>query len=249
MSIDTYEFDGLKTIHNHEFLNDPAFKNAYARGVKAADQDYQWYWRVHIGLWAARHASTLPGDFVECGVNRGFLSSAIMQLLDWDRTGRTFFLMDTFTGVDPRYITEEERAGGTLERTQRERDIGFLVTGSDLAWRNFSEWCNTRIIEGVIPETLKQVTPNQVAFLHIDMNCSPPEVAAMEHFWDRLVPGAPVVFDDYAYYGYRTQKVAIDAFAMERGATVASLPTGQGLLIKPGSQRRGWWARFFTRGL
>src|SRR3954465_3528688 len=117
-----YDFDGLRTIHNHEFLDDEVFKQAYARGVQAAGQDYRWYWRVHMGLWAARHAAGLPGDFVECGVNRGFLSSSIMQMLDWDRTGRTFYLMDTFTGLDPRYITDEERNNGVLERTRRERD-------------------------------------------------------------------------------------------------------------------------------
>lgn len=190
--MDFYDFDGLKTIHNHEFLTDEIFKRAYARGVEAAGQDYNWYWRVHIGLWAARHATTLPGDFVECGVNRGFLSSSIMQMLDWDRTGRMFYLMDTFTGLDPRYITDEERQNGVLERTQHERDIGFLVTGSTIARRNFAEWRNVAIIEGAIPETLDQAKPEKVAFLHIDMNCAPPEVAAMEYFWDRLTPGAPI---------------------------------------------------------
>lgn len=233
-----YDFDGLRSIHNHEFMDDATFKQAYARGVQAAGQDYRWYWRVHIGLWAARHAAHLPGDFVECGVNRGFLSSAIMQMLDWDRTGRTFYLMDTFTGLDPRYITEEERDNGILERTQRERDSGFLVTGSALARQNFAEWQNVVIIEGAIPETLDRMMAEQVAFLHIDMNCAPPEIAAIEHFWDRLVPGAPILLDDYAYDGYRPQKVAMDAFARGKGVAIASLPTGQGLLIKPGVASR-----------
>ncbi|MFO1082638.1 MAG: hypothetical protein U1E23_18685 [Reyranellaceae bacterium] len=62
--------------------DDEVFKQAYARGVQAAGRDYRWQWRVHIGLWAARHAAHPPGDFVECGVNRGFLSSSIMQMLD-----------------------------------------------------------------------------------------------------------------------------------------------------------------------
>jgi hypothetical protein len=228
-----FESDGLRTIHNHEFLDDDVFKQAYARGVQAAGQDYRWYWRVHIGLWAARHAAHLPGDFVECGVNRGFLSSSIMQMLDWDSTGRTFYLMDTFTGLDPRYITEEERQNGVLERTEHERRNGFLVSGSQLARANFAQWRNVLIIEGAIPETLAQATPQQVAFLHIDMNCSPPEVAAIEHFWNRLVPGAPVLLDDYAYHGYRTQKIAMDGFARGKGVAIASLPTGQGLLLKP----------------
>jgi hypothetical protein len=65
------------------------------------------------------------------------------------------------------------------------------------------------------------------------MNCSPPEVAAIRHLWDRLTPGAPVLLDDYAGFGYEWQKIGMDVFASERGLSILSLPTGQGLLIKP----------------
>ena len=65
------------------------------------------------------------------------------------------------------------------------------------------------------------------------MNCSPPEIAALEFFWDRLVPGAFILLDDYAYYGHKSQKLAIDAATRSKKVDVASLPTGQGLLIKP----------------
>lgn len=65
------------------------------------------------------------------------------------------------------------------------------------------------------------------------MNCMPPEVAALEYLWDRLVDGAVVLFDDYAYYGYRQQKLGIDACAERLGVPVLSLPTGQGLIIRP----------------
>src|SRR5712692_9032713 len=80
---DIYDEDGLRSIHNHEFMIDPSFRKAYNRGVFAAG-DYWWHWRVHIGLWGAYSACKLDGDFVECGVNRGFLSSAIMEYLNWD---------------------------------------------------------------------------------------------------------------------------------------------------------------------
>ena len=98
---------------------------------------------------------------------------------------------------------------------------------------NFAERKNVCIIVGAIPETLEQIDTQSVAFLNIDMNCSPPEVAAIRHLWDHLMPGAPVLLDDYAYYGYESQKIGMDAFATERGLSILSLPTGQGLLIKP----------------
>jgi len=42
-----------------------------------------------------------------------------------------------------------------------------------------------------------------------------------------------VLLDDYAAYGYDALAKAIDAAAAARGAEVLSLPTGQGLILKP----------------
>jgi hypothetical protein len=80
---------------------------------------------------------------------------------------------------------------------------------------------------------LGQVHAEKIAYLHLDMNCSAPEVAAIQFLWERLVPGAVVLLDDYAYYGYLSQKIAMDQFAQEKETKILSLPTGQGLLVKP----------------
>jgi hypothetical protein len=52
-------------------------------------------------------------------------------------------------------------------------------------------------------------------------------------FWKGLVPGALMLLDDYAYRGHCPWKVAMDRFAQTRANNILSLPTGQGLLIKP----------------
>ncbi len=227
-----YDQDGLRTIHNHDFIRQPSFCKAYERGCQAAD-DYRWHWRVYIGLWAAFSASKLDGDFVECGVNRGFMSSAIMESLDWDSLNKTFYLLDTFEGLEERYVSDEDRECGAIWKNERLLEDGFYVRGVDSVKANFSQWKNIRIIPGPVPETLNGVETKKVAYLHLDMNCSPPEVAALNFFWDRLLPGAFVIFDDYAYHGYESQKNALDAVAKERNVMIAGLPTGQGLLIKP----------------
>lgn len=232
MPADAYDQDGLISYHNHEFMQDPRFNAAYQRGVEAAARDYNWHWRVHIGLWAAQTAVRLPGDFVECGVNRGFLSSSIMRLLDWDTLGRTFYLLDTFRGIDARYLSDDDRRERVEAKSAAFIEQGFYVTDVDTVRRNFAEWRHAVIVEGPIPETLPRVNSERIAFLHIDLNCAAPEVAALEYFWPRLQIGAPVLLDDYAYHGYRHQKVAMDALATRLGVAIASLPTGQGLLIR-----------------
>ena len=230
-----YAQDGLVSVHSHAFMQDPSFTRAYARGIKAIGgrDSYRCHWRIHIGLWAATVGSRLQGDFVECGVNRGFLSSAIMEYLDWNSLGRDFYLLDTFTGLDERFVSRSEREAGALLKNMENLQSGFYVTGVDGVRANFAQWPRAHIVEGAIPDTLEQVTARRVAYLHLDMNCAPPEVAALTYFWDRLAPGAPVLLDDYAYLGYTPQKLAMDDFARARAVTVCSLPTGQGLIIKP----------------
>lgn len=228
-----YNEGGLWTIHNHDFMDDAAYLTAYARGVEAVGKDYNWHWRIHVGLWAAKCANKLPGDFVECGVNRGFMSSAIMNYLSWNSVGRHYYLLDTFAGIDERFVLEAERQSGILEKAKLHLASGVYTNNVALVRQNFSEWQNVHIIEGAIPETLSQVDTENVAFLHLDMNCAPPEVAAAEYFWDRLVPGAFILLDDYAFHSFEHQKAAMDDFAARHNVSILSLPTGQGLMIKP----------------
>jgi hypothetical protein len=230
-----YAEDGLISVHSHAFMRDPAFARAYERGVRAIGgaDTYGWHWRVHIGLWAARIASGLAGDFVECGVNRGFMSSAVMEYLDWNSQQRDFWLLDTFAGLDPRFISDQERAAGALRRNAESLRSGFYVEGAEGVRANFAQWPRARIVQGAIPETLGQVSATRVAYLHLDMNVAPPETAALGYFWDKLSAGAPVLLDDYAYLGHGVQRVAMDEFTRERGIAICSLPTGQGLIIKP----------------
>lgn len=224
-----YSADGLRSVHNHDFVRDPAFARAYARGVVAAGEDYDWKWRVHIGLWAATSAARLDGDFVECGVNRGFLSSAIMELLDWDTLGKTFWLLDTFTGVDETILPPAERE---LVQHRPPRHGSAYVHGVDTVRRNFGAWENVRMIVGSIPSTLSLIDTDAVAYLHLDMNASTPEVSALDALWPRLTRGAVVLLDDWGYHGFEPQHEAMSAFARDHGLPIASLPTGQGLLLK-----------------
>ena len=226
-----YARDGLFTHHNDHFRDDTRFQDAYARGVRAAfGIDPQIEWRVHVALWAAANAIRVPGDFVECGVNAGFISSAIMQYLDWSGIGRRFYLIDTFNGPVLTQFSEQEV--GRLRAVEDAAARGAYVKDLERVRANFTEWPNVDLIQGVIPEILPTLGIKEVAFLHIDMNCAWPECAALEHFWGRLSPGALVLFDDYAYFDYGRTTALVDCTVASLGARILSLPTGQGLTIK-----------------
>ncbi len=223
----TYDRDGLATIHNADFLREPRFRAAYAAGVKAAGEDYQWEWRVRVGLWAARHARGLEGDFVECGVQRGFLSRAIMEYLDWAAVPKTFYLLDTYAGLVQEQIRDEEYALG-----RRAGAEGRYANSFAEVCETFAPFPNVRIVRGAVPGTLTEIASERVAYLSIDMNCVEPEIAAGEYLWPRLVSGGVLLLDDYAYAGYEPQKRAWDEFARAKGFEILELPTGQGIVVK-----------------
>lgn len=229
-----YNYNGLTThphvIHNHDFMRDPRFVSAYDRGIQAAKgYDQKNYWRVHVALWCASIANKLPGDFVECGVWRGILSSAIVQYLDWNKLDRRFFLFDTFCGIDESQLTSEEISKGNIPHFRQEHGTDVY----DEVVANFASYKNVIITRGSVPASLNEVAINRVCFLSIDMNNAAPEIAAAAHFWDRLSPGAPIILDDYGQVTYEVQKRAFDKFAADRGVEILALPTGQGLIIKP----------------
>ena len=229
-----YAADGIFTVHQPRFRNDPAFRAAYSRGIAASagiDPDFEW--RVHVALWAAACAMRVPGDFIECGVNAGFISSAIMRYLDWAAVPRKFYLVDTFAGPDFGQYSEGEMRSGRVAVAQRALRHGAYVRDMDRVRGNFQEWPNALLVQGAVPDILSSLPVERAAFLHLDLNCAAPEGAALEHFWPRLAPGAFVLLDDYAYAGCQEQTRTLDRTAQAIGAEpVLALPTGQGLLIK-----------------
>ena len=228
-----YSDDGLLTMHSDQFRRDPLFQAAYARGVQATRGiDPKFEWRVHVALWAASRAMAVPGDYVECGVNAGFISSAIMHRLNWRSVDRRFFLIDTFSGPVLSQYSAGEAGRGRLKLAEEALAAGAYVTDLDRIAANYSEWPNAVVVQGAVPEALPALDIANVAFLHIDMNCAYPEQAALEFFWDRLSPGALVLFDDYVYFGHDCQNQAIGETARCLGTEVLSLPTGQGLIIR-----------------
>jgi len=228
-----YARDGLFTMNNDHFRRDPAFAAAYARGVAASQGvDPKMEWRVHVALWAASTALGAAGDFVECGVNAGFVSSAIMRYLDWNNTGRAFFLIDTFAGPVLAQYSPPEIGKNRRKAAECAIAAGAYVTDLHRVRANFSEWPNAIVVQGAVPDVLPSVSAGAIAFVHLDMNCAMPERAALEFFWPRMPAGGIVLLDDYAYYENDSLAESIDLLAARLGFRVLSLPTGQGLIVK-----------------
>ena len=224
----TYTNDLLYTHHNSDFIREKKFSEAYALCKQLGGrllENYDIQWRIHVVCWAAAHAAKLEGDFVDCGVYSGFSPRAICHYVDFDQLNKTYYLMDTFSGMDERYSS-----GYEMERNKK---LGYaevdLYQQVKETFKNFK----AKIIKGSIPDTLPEADCDKVSFLSIDMNSEVPEIAALEYFWPKMVSGGMIVLDDYGYPGCLNQKIAHDKFAASKGVGVLSLPTCQGLIIKP----------------
>jgi len=222
-----YRQDGLVTQHHANFMNEEKFVSAYSLGEATGSWNgWPTHWRSHVACWAAYRGKFLDGDFVECGVNKGAISRMVMEYIGFaGLDGRKFYLIDTYEGLSAEQISEEERAEG--------RHLIMYEECYEEVKRTFAPFANAIIVRGRIPEVLPKVEPDKVCYLSIDMNVAEPEIAAAEYFWDRMVPGAAMLLDDYGWLGHDVQRNAFNKFAADRNVPLLCLPTGQGLILKP----------------
>lgn len=201
------------------FLKDKVFMNTVLANEPTA-VELSLLWRQHVLCWAARQCVRLPGDYVEAGCYKGFTAKLICDYIGFaEHPDKTYYLYDAF-----------EHASDMAHHAMPEH--GESLHGQVCA--RFAGYPNVRVIKGLVPDSFVQGIPEQVAFMHIDMNNAPAEVAVLEALFDRLSPGGMIVFDDYGWLGYSPQQEAEDGWLMARGRSerILELPTGQGLLVK-----------------
>lgn len=205
--------DNLFTFgRNLSFLDDGPLMTALSANATTVTER-AILWRTAVLTWAARQGLRLEGDFVECGCYRGTTARILCEATNLMESGKKFYLYDSFAS-DPR-IPE-------LGPAQFEAQVR----------RRFSDLSNVVVTAGWVPSVLDRVAPEKIAFMHIDMNKAAAEVGALEKLFEKMVPGAVLVLDDYGWVQYREQKEAEDAFLASLGYTVLELPTGQGLVIR-----------------
>lgn len=196
------------------WVNDDEFVTAMNRHAQTTVEK-GIVWRTATLAWAARQALRVPGDFVECGCYKGTTARILCDIVDL--SPRKFYLYDLFEGAE-----------GISNHAMPEHgpELFEWVTA------RFSEMPNVIVTKGRVPESFSQAAPEQISFLHIDMNNVTAEIAALEALFDKVSPGGIIILDDYGWIGYVDQQLAERAWFAERGYAVLEMPTGQGLVIK-----------------
>lgn len=213
-----YTGDNLFTYHrNLSFLEDEKLMTAFHQHAKTPVEQAT-LWRMSIVAWGARNGMRLDGDFVECACYKGTTARIICDYLDFStHPERHYYLYDLF---------EHDSSMPHHHMPEHSEQLFEYVTG------RFSDTPNVTVTQGKVPEILAEVAPEKIAFIHIDLNNADAEIGALNILFERMVPGAVLILDDYGWFDYRAQKLAEDSWMGQRGYQIMELPTGQGLLIK-----------------
>jgi O-methyltransferase len=202
---------------NNSMFDDLKFVSAWQSNAET-DADRAIVWRRYILACAAYHCAQLDGDFVECGAYKGVGMKTVIDYLGGAEFEKTFWGYDLF-----------EHDASMAHHSMAEHDPGLF----DKVKAKFVDYHRVNLIKGEIPKIFEGNSPQQIAYLHIDLNEAPAEIAALDCLFDRVVPSGMVILDDYEWAdAYRPQKLAEDPWFEARGYRVMPLPTGQGLVFK-----------------
>ena len=234
-----YRADGMRVRNkNFGFLVEEEFSAAWAtmlsgeHGPRRAEKFFNGNvpdirWRAHINCWAAATASRLEGDFVELGTATGIQAGTICAFLDFAKQKRNFFLFDTFAGIpEIDGMTDAEKSYA------RSSNSTFYFDCFEAVSQNFKKYDNVKITRGILPEALNTVAIEKIAYMHIDLNNAAAEIKSFEILFPKVVPGAIVILDDYAFAGHENQYLRWNNFLKDKKIQIATLPTGQGIFIK-----------------
>lgn len=201
---------------NNSMIRDASFMESWQRNL-VSKSDEAIIWRRYILAMAGFHCSHLEGDFVECGAYQGVGAKTVLDYLGGSAFPKTFWLYDLFEHKEDSVNHAMPAHGPQLHQQVVDR---------------FAAYPNVRILKGYLPQVLEEGAPEKIAYLHIDLNQAPAEIATLEALFDRVVPGGMIILDDYEMYFYRAQKTAEDSWFGARGYKVFPLPTSQGFVIK-----------------
>ncbi|OQA34685.1 MAG: Macrocin-O-methyltransferase (TylF) [Betaproteobacteria bacterium ADurb.Bin341] len=205
-----------------------AFNLTQFRDIDALEMLQALMWRHYMVYWsaacAARRTSSSVKNLVECGVCDGLTSFFAMTAAANSGQEWGAYLYDAREGMRDDLLLDREKGN--------EGEYSYLNV--DVTRSNLSMFGNrVRFNKGFIPDSFAvSENPDQIVWLHIDLNSATPTIAALEYFWDKMASGGVILFDDYSWPGYEdTKNLVLDWFKGKDGILLP-LPTGQAMIYK-----------------
>ena len=162
----------------------------------------------------ARAQVGLGGDFAEVGVFEG----ASARLLAEVKGANTLHLFDTFEG-----LPQPGKREGRFTK-------GMFDARIDTVRSRLAPYDRISFHQGFFPETARPVAARRFSFVHLDVDLESSTLAALDFFYDRMVPGGIIVTHDFSTIPGVAR--AFERFLGNRREKVIELPTSQAFVIK-----------------
>jgi hypothetical protein len=176
-------------------------------------------WRHYIVfnsvILASKNISLNNMNLVECGVCDGLTIYFAIKACEISNKQKKAYLYDTWE---------------TLEDDKLRFKYDYLDI--DITKKNLNSFQENLVFnKGLIPDVFKNATnPSEVSWLHIDLNSKDATKSSLDFFYDKLMSGGIVLFDDYG--GFDDTRKVIDNFFDNKNGHFINYPTGQGVFIK-----------------
>ena len=161
-------------------------------------------WRLYTLCWAAEQTT---GNLVDIGTYDGRALEVVLRYAP-----RPAYAYDLFDNVPEEARKSDHGPTLAAEVTERLKPYGVQVYAGDI-------------------RTTAHTLPDTIGCCQIDLNNAEAEGFVFPLVYERLTPGAIVIFDDYGFRRYRESALTHQRF-LQGKEQVLELPTGQGLLVK-----------------
>jgi len=172
----------------------------------------------------------LPGDIVEGGVFKGagvLLWAKLIEIFN-NRSNRKVIGFDTFEGFPDNNLDYETKALQDNDGVGKNETATVEILNQVAASQGLRD--RMELVDGDVTSTIKQYADDnpgfRIALLNVDFDTYIPTKAVLEIFYDRVIRGGVVVFDEYAVRTWG-ESDAVDEFIKDRGIKLRSLPWTQ----------------------
>jgi len=156
--------------------------------------------------------SSLEGDIVECGVERGMTFFFLAFLMSEEGGKRKLWGFDSFEGFPEPTVEDDSFRNpkkGELGGVNPEDILNVLRVGS--INEDFIK-NNVKIVKGFFAETLRSYQGNQIALLHIDADLYQSYKCVLEELFPKVIKGGVILFDEYDNPKFPGAKKAVDEY-------------------------------------
>lgn len=158
------------------------------------------------------HHDRVPGAVVECGTWRGGDLALIDFVFRSLGDARELWAFDSFEGL-PRPGARDPRSAhrwyfhGWCAATEDDVRRASAILGGDPS--------RVRVVKGWLNETVPAAETGPIALLNVDVDWYASVQCVLESFYDRVIPGGVINFDDYGCWSGCDN--AVHDFLDERG--------------------------------